>query len=201
MRALVTGAAGFLGRALVERLAARGEVDLALFARPGRRAQLDAVRARLESSFPTARFANRLESCRIDVREGTLASAAEAARAVEGVDVIYHLAARMNGTPAEIFGDTVVASKHLLEGVVAAQRPIRLVLVSSLSVYGVAELGRGARVDESTPLETRPAQRDLYAQAKLRQERLFHLWHAAASIARVCWAGRPEASTRLWRRA
>src|SRR5690606_38173923 len=45
--------------------------------------------------------------------------------------------------------------------------------VSSFSVYGVAGLRRGARVDENTPLEPHPERRDLYAQAKLRQEKLF----------------------------
>ncbi|HVY45025.1 MAG TPA: NAD(P)-dependent oxidoreductase, partial [Minicystis sp.] len=51
--------------------------------------------------------------------------------------------------------------------------PPRVVLVSSFGVYGVADLPRGAVVDEDTPLEPHPARRDVYSQAKLRQEKLF----------------------------
>ena len=49
----------------------------------------------------------------------------------------------------------------------------RFVLVSSFGVYGVADLPRGHLLDESTPLEPHPERRDLYSQAKLRQEKLF----------------------------
>jgi nucleoside-diphosphate-sugar epimerase len=47
------------------------------------------------------------------------------------------------------------------------------VLVSSFGVYGVANLPRGHVLDEATPMEAQPARRDLYSQAKLRQEKLF----------------------------
>jgi nucleoside-diphosphate-sugar epimerase len=69
--------------------------------------------------------------------------------------------------------NTVVASKNLLEAVVQSKRRPKIVLVSSFGVYGVADLAKGAIVDEDTPLEPSPAKRDLYSQAKLRQERLF----------------------------
>jgi len=49
----------------------------------------------------------------------------------------------------------------------------RVVLVSSFGVYGVVPLGRGARVDETTPLEDHPELRDVYSHSKLRQEQLF----------------------------
>ena len=50
-------------------------------------------------------------------------------------------------------------------------------LVSSFSVYGVAELPRGIVLDETTPVETQPRRRDLYAQCKLRQEQLAWSYH------------------------
>jgi nucleoside-diphosphate-sugar epimerase len=49
----------------------------------------------------------------------------------------------------------------------------RVVLISSFGVYGVVPLGRGARVDEQTPLEQHPQLRDTYSHSKLRQEQLF----------------------------
>ena len=138
MTALVTGAAGFLGGALVRCLRAGGE-EPRCFVRP---------------------------------ESGSLTNPDDCARAVEGVDLVFHCAAGTRGAPAERFANSVVATKHLLDAVVARERPPRVVLVSSFSVYGVAELGRGAMVDERTPLEPHPERRDVYAQAKLRQERL-----------------------------
>jgi nucleoside-diphosphate-sugar epimerase len=48
-----------------------------------------------------------------------------------------------------------------------------VVLVSSFGVYGVVPLGRGSRIDETTPLEDHPELRDVYSHSKLRQEQLF----------------------------
>src|SRR5204862_5238265 len=78
--------------------------------------------------------------------------------------------------------NTVVASKNLLEAIAAADRPIKVVLVSSFGVYGVAGLPRGHVVDEETPLEPHPERRDLYSQAKLRQEKLFREYQAKAGF-------------------
>jgi nucleoside-diphosphate-sugar epimerase len=116
--------------------------------------------------------AARYPDARIEFVEANLAAPGDAARATDGVDVVYHLAASLRGAPADMFLNTVVASKHLLDAI-GARKPMRVVLVSSFSVYGVAELGRGALVDEQTPLETHPERRDLYGHVKLRQEALF----------------------------
>ncbi|HEY4117326.1 MAG TPA: NAD-dependent epimerase/dehydratase family protein [Byssovorax sp.] len=159
--ALVTGATGFLGAALVERLLSRGEQRVvALVRSPGKQAVLDAVAAR----HPGAP---------LELRRGDISTVDAAARATAGADVVYHLAAAMGGAPADLFLSTVVASKRMLDAIVASGRKPKIVLVSSFGVYGVAEMGRGAVLDERAPLETRPAKRDPYSQAKLRQETLF----------------------------
>jgi nucleoside-diphosphate-sugar epimerase len=165
MKVLVTGATGFLGGALVESLLAHGETDLVLTARAG------ASRARLEAA------AARHPSARIEYLPVNLVSRDDAARAVRDVQVVYHLAASLRGAPADMFLNTVVATKNLLEAV-GTRKPMRIVLVSSFSVYGVAALPRGTTVDEQTPLETHPEKRDLYAHVKLRQEKL--AWDLAA---------------------
>jgi nucleoside-diphosphate-sugar epimerase len=112
---------------------------------------------------------------------GALSSPEAILPALDGVGVVYHLAAGMKGTAADLFLSSVVASKHLLEAVgqktQAGQGP-KIVLVSSFGVYGVSELPRGAMVDENTPLEPHPEQRDLYSFAKLRQEQLFREYQA-----------------------
>jgi len=165
MKVLVTGSTGFLGTTLVERLLAHGEKDMRCFVRPA------TSRARLEA------LARQYPDANIEFFEGTLSDKDSAARALEGVDTIYHLAASLLGAAADIFLNTVVASKNLLEGIVKTGRPIKVVLVSSFGVYGVAELPRGHVLDETTPLETHPERRDLYSQAKLRQEKLFWEYH------------------------
>ncbi len=160
MKILVTGSNGFLGAALVERLIAHGEEDIRCFVRPGsNRSRLDDVMRR----HPDAP---------LEMFEGSLATVPGAKAALDGVDLLYHLAAAPSGAPADIFLNTVVASQKLLEAMGQVDRPPKTVFVSSFGVYQVADLPRGGVLDESTPLETHPEKRDLYSAAKLRQEQL-----------------------------
>ncbi len=160
MRILVTGAAGFLGRALIKRLLAHGYTNIRCNVR--RQADIPKLDALLGRGAQT-----RLEYC-----VGNLRYREDAARAVDDVQLIFHLAAGKKGTAADLFLDSVVASRNLLDAV-GNRKPLRIVLVSSFSVYGVAGLGRGAKVNEQTMLEPHPEWRDHYSFSKLRQEQLF----------------------------
>jgi nucleoside-diphosphate-sugar epimerase len=111
------------------------------------------------------------------VVSGSLANIDDASHALDDADTVIHLAAGMRGSFAELLLDTVVTTRNLLEASRMRRRPPRFVLVSSFSVYGIADRPRGAVVDESTPLEPHPEKRDAYAFAKLRQEQL--LWSYA----------------------
>ncbi len=159
MKRLVTGAGGFLGRAVVEKLLARPGADVRCLVRSS--AQAERLRT-LGAAHPGAR---------LEVVTGNLLSRADVARAVDGIDIVYHLAASLKGSPADIFMNTVVASNHVLDSL--AERPVTIVMVSSMGVYGTASLARGAVVDETTALEPHPERRDVYSHAKWRQEKLF----------------------------
>jgi nucleoside-diphosphate-sugar epimerase len=162
MIALVTGANGFLGRALVARL---------LESHP---ASTVRCLVRSEQGAHTLEHALAARELRgAEVAVGTLSDPAFVSRALDGAETVYHLAASPRGAAADIFLNTVVASQRLLEGMRAAGTRPRTVLVSSFGVYGVADLPRGAVIDERTPLEPHPERRDHYSHAKLRQERLF----------------------------
>ena len=161
MKVLVTGAGGFLGHRVVERLAAHGHTDIRCFLRArGKSALLDAVAAR----YPNTR---------LEYVYGNLNSRSDCAAALEGVSLVFHLAAAMKGSAADMFLNSVVAARNLLEAI-GTRKPMRVVLVSSFGVYGVAGMGRGALLDESAPLEPNPGKRDPYSHTKLRQELLFH---------------------------
>src|SRR5258708_424147 len=84
----------------------------------------------------------------------------------------------MKGAAAELFAGSVIVSRNLVEALEQRERILirstRIVLVSSFGVYGVVLLGRGACINETTPLEAHPELRDTYSHSKLRQEQL--LW-------------------------
>ena len=154
-RVLITGASGFLGRALVARARAEG-MDVVALTRG--RPSLD------WGEDPQITF------MRIDLGE---ASSVEALRPVLGnVEAVIHAAASFSGDAAAQMRDTQQATDLLLQALVACGPTApRLVLVSSLSVYDVAAMQDDAVLSEASPLVHEAAQRDGYAAAKARQER------------------------------
>lgn len=159
MKILLTGSNGFLGGALLGRLLARGARDVRCFVRPGNDT------SRIES------LGGDHPDAAIEIFHGNLVSKEDAAACMRGVDIVYHLAATMKGSPAEIFLNTVVTSKNLLEHLHDDIK--KVILISSFGVYGVADLPADSLIDEGTPLETQPEKRDVYSHAKWRQEKLF----------------------------
>jgi nucleoside-diphosphate-sugar epimerase len=151
VRALVTGAAGFLGARLVSELRRRGDEVVAVV-RPTRRVPpaLDGV-----------------SLLRTDLRQPDDAIA----QALADVDVVYHLAAKGTGSWREMFESNVLATEKLVQTIAGAGWRGRFVHVSTFAAYDLNGLKRRARVDERTPLEPHPERRDDYAWTKLLQER------------------------------
>jgi nucleoside-diphosphate-sugar epimerase len=152
---LITGAGGFLGLHTVDKLLARGAPHVRCLVR--------------SKSLPDGLSQQYPNAC-IEAQKGNILSAKDLEKALDGIDTVFHLAAEMKGAPSEIYMNTVVGSKRLLE---AGRNARRFVLISSFGVYGVNQIAIGSVIDEDTPLEQHPERRDAYSFAKMRQELLF----------------------------
>jgi 2-alkyl-3-oxoalkanoate reductase len=152
MKALVTGANGFLGQRVVAALLAQGHSVRALV-RP--------TTAVEKIGWPDS----------VEVVRGDLRSARELAPAFEGVDVLIHLAASVTGGEDAMFASTVTGTERLLAAM-AGTACRRIVLASSFSVYDWSAI-RGT-LDEDSPLESGADlyQRDGYSIAKSWQEKI-----------------------------
>lgn len=149
-RVLVTGASGFLGRALVRRLRERGEAVRVLVRRP----------THLWDADPD-----------VHVMYGDLADPAAIDRAVEGVEVVYHAGAAMRGGADEFRASTVGGTRAVVEACLR-HGVRRLVYVSSLSVHDHAGRAPSSIVKEDAPYEPFPEHRGAYTQTKLEAERI-----------------------------
>jgi UDP-glucose 4-epimerase len=150
MTVLVTGANGFLGRRVVQAFLHRN-VDVRAMARPA---------ASVESPECSSGF----EVVRADLRSDTGLD-----EALEGIDVVVHLAACVAGDDEERFVSTVVGTERLLAAMERAGTR-RIVLASTFSVYDWHAIS-GA-LDEDSPLESNLYARDGYAIAKFWQEKI-----------------------------
>jgi nucleoside-diphosphate-sugar epimerase len=151
MRVCVTGGTGFLGTVLVRDLLARG-IPVRVLARPSRRADM-------------------LEIQGAEVVRGGLGDPDCIARAVEGADTVYHLAAKVDtpGRKADFLETNVAGTERVLTGCLR-QGVGRVVYASSLAVYG--PVPNGQRIEENTPCDQSPQLRDFYAQSKILADEL-----------------------------
>jgi predicted dehydrogenase/nucleoside-diphosphate-sugar epimerase len=145
---LVTGSNGFLGSTLLARLRASGEPIRLLLRRPTRAFDCDT---------------------NIHLVYGDLGDPAAVDRAVDGVDLVYHVGAAMKGGPADFERGTIWGTRNIIESCLR-HGVKRLVYVSSMSVLDQAGHRDGVTVDEKAPLEPFPEKRGLYTQTKLTAE-------------------------------
>src|SRR6266566_2209882 len=160
-RILVTGSNGFIGSKVVEKLLEYRFANLRCFVRPSSGL---ACLKKLIRRFPDRD---------VELVTGNLLSEDDCRKAVEGVSIIYHLAAGMEKSFAGAFMNSALATRNLMDALVQCGRPKRFVNVSSFAVYSNLGLRRGALLDENCPLENAPQKRfDAYGFGKLKQEEL-----------------------------
>ena len=149
-RILVTGANGFVGKALVKRLREEVRRPLRLLVR------------RPPSNPPPDD---------LQLVYGDLGNPAVVNQAMEGIEVVFHVGASMKGGPFEYAAGTTWGTRNIID---ACERHgvRRLVYVSSMSVLDHAGHRPGVPVNESSPYEPFPKQRGLYTQTKQEAEKM-----------------------------
>lgn len=151
MRVCITGATGFVGQALTKRLLASGAQIRAL-ARPSLRA-------------------DALASQGVEIIQGDLSDAYAIDRAVESAEIVYHAAAMVesHGNRERFFDANVRGTDAVLHAALRA-KPRRIIFLSSIAVYGPA--APDEIIDEDTPFDDLPEERDFYSWSKIEADKL-----------------------------
>ncbi len=144
-RSLITGASGFVGSNLAQRLTAQGWTVRCLVRASSRTGSLAALGA--------------------EMVQGNLADAASLDAAVEGVDVVFHLAGRVAARRREEFvRDNVDGTRAVVEAAARQSRPPVVVFVSSLAAGGPGTMEQPRReADADEPVSA-------YGRSKLAAE-------------------------------
>jgi nucleoside-diphosphate-sugar epimerase len=150
--ALVTGASGFIGTHLVNKLLAEGVPVRAL------------VR-------PNSSRAGRLMALDVDIVEGNLADGASLQEATRGVHTIYHGAIAVAPTQELSYKHNLEGTGALVEGALA-HGVHRIVFLSSAAVYEIASLERPTVISEETPYLRDENMLGWSARSKIAAERL-----------------------------
>ncbi|MEO6689119.1 MAG: NAD-dependent epimerase/dehydratase family protein, partial [Dokdonella sp.] len=147
---LVTGAAGFLGRAVVAALRARGT----------------SVRVLVRNPAAAKAFGDDVQ-----VLVGDLGDPRAVDHAVDGARQVFHVGAAMRGSPRAFEAGTVWGTRNIIDACLAHATE-RLVYVSSLSVFDHAGRDPAATMNEQSALEPEAQRRGAYTQTKLTAENL-----------------------------
>jgi len=160
--ALVTGATGLLGSHIAE--------QLCFHKRP--------VRALCRKNANSA-FLRRLG---IEIASGDLDDPSALTSACDGVEEVYHAAARVGdwGPWSDFVRVSVVGTRNLLEAAIHA-RARRFLHISSISVYGHVDRA-GVVLEEDAPIGVNVHRWSYYTRAKVEAEKLVWEAHRAGQV-------------------
>jgi dihydroflavonol-4-reductase len=154
VKILVTGGTGFLGSHLVSGLAR------------AQRGKASDVRVMVQSAPPAW-----LRELGVDLCKGSVNDAASIARALEGVDRVYHLAGMVSHKPSDghrMYAVHVEGTRVLCDAAVKAG--VKRIVMSSTSGTIAAAKRSGTMADEDTPAPLDVIARWPYYTSKLYQE-------------------------------
>jgi dTDP-glucose 4,6-dehydratase len=165
---LVTGAGGFIGSHLVERLVRDGHRVRGFLRYNGRddRGHLDRIDGRLARE--------------VEVIRGDLKDPDAVRRAVAGCEWVFHLGASIAipysyQNPHDVMQTNVVGTAHVLDAARASGAVERVVLTSTSEVYGTA---RTVPIDEEHPLQAQSP----YSASKIGADALGISYHRAFGL-------------------
>ena len=168
---LVTGGTGMLGSHIIERLVAKGRGVRAL------------VREGSDTSF--------LKTVGVELMVGDLTDPGSCAKAVRGVENVYHSAAKVGDWgPWREFQTSCIDATRTLGAAAARERVARFVHISSTSAYGHPKEG-GEPITEEAPMGQNIWVWDAYTHSKVESEKV--LWslaktdNLAVTVIRPSW--------------
>ncbi|CAN5877057.1 SDR family NAD(P)-dependent oxidoreductase [soil metagenome] len=167
-KVLVTGASGFIGSHLVERLLQDGQ-EVRAFVRYNGRDD----RGHLDDLEPGLRAA-------VEVHRGDLKDPEAIRRAVAGREWVFHLGALIAipysyQNPLDVVQTNVTGTAHVLDACRASDTIERVVLTSTSEVYGTAQY---VPIDEAHPLQGQSP----YAATKIGSDALGLSYHKAFGL-------------------
>ncbi|MBP7935177.1 MAG: NAD-dependent epimerase/dehydratase family protein [Phycisphaerae bacterium] len=179
----VTGATGLLGSHIVEQLRLRGQPVRVL------------VRRGSDVAW--------LKTQGVEFVEGDLCDPQVLKKAIDGVRIVYHAAARVGDWgPWEDFVRVTIEGTRSLAAVAIASGCERFLHISSISAYGHPN-GEGLVFDETAPLGENLHKWSYYSRAKVEAEKMLWALHAAGklklTVIRPSWLYGPRDRATIFR--
>ncbi len=151
MKILVTGASGFLGGHLVDKLISKDY----------------GVRALVREGSDL----RNLNATKVDLFRGDLSEKESLKCIMDGIDLVVHAGACTSGSWQNYKDSTIVGTKNILELALTSDIK-KLVYISSIDVYGVNQGEKDSLINEASLLERYEEKVGPYAKSKILSEKI-----------------------------